>query len=433
MDHVPVGGHMALDERLRYILEEEEPPITKIRITSEAFKKMKLYAGLISEMAGREVECFGLLLNHQDKYDDIARDVFLGPEQQVTASSVNFDDFNTVYRIQKEDNKKICGMWHNHADFESFHSHKDDGHITNLYINNRWNTIPILRVKYSPQMTYNNGILTIKVDNKIITIKTEEKLEVEAEEVIERKFINSIVINKHLYSGGDPELWKSYYGEALIETKKGREKIKNLELELVEEENGIMKDLKTMIKECGEKIRYQGRKLKEYVNYDNLLKKHSGLETKTETKPEEQKNNLEAKVGEENLSQDKQAETKKEQYGYKGRLRNFYKSYEPYDEIDRAMVSVAKMLAGDYHIRRKTTEKLKELKRTYTKRAKYAASEAALYAGIEALAMSVAVLDRIEKASLNYLNKTRPDISELIKKGAPFSEIAKQYNKKTKK
>lgn len=35
----------------------------------------------------------------------------------------------------------------------------------------------------------------------------------------------------------------------------------------------------------------------------------------------------------------------------------------------------------------------------------------------------------VEKASMNHLEKTRPDVAYLIKKGASFSEISEQYFK----
>ncbi len=44
-------------ERVRKIMEDEELPISKLRITQEALDKLNMYAKITSEIAGDAIEC----------------------------------------------------------------------------------------------------------------------------------------------------------------------------------------------------------------------------------------------------------------------------------------------------------------------------------------------------------------------------------------
>ena len=53
------------------------PEINSVKITEEAFKKMNLYAGVVSEIIGSDKECVGTLMNYKGKHDNIVRDIHL--------------------------------------------------------------------------------------------------------------------------------------------------------------------------------------------------------------------------------------------------------------------------------------------------------------------------------------------------------------------
>ncbi|MEM4244820.1 MAG: hypothetical protein QW404_00015 [Candidatus Nanoarchaeia archaeon] len=56
-------------------------------------------------------------------------------------------------------------------------------------------------------------------------------------------------------------------------------------------------------------------------------------------------------------------------------------------------------------------------------------TEAGYFLIIGILEIMINIMRFIEKTSINYLEKTRPDVASMMKKGKPFNEIAKQYFK----
>jgi len=456
-------------------MNTEDKTRRKVRITREAFEKMNRYAKFVSEIVGEDIECGGRLLNYYYKEDDVARDIYLSEWQEVTSAEGFLNSGPSLEEMLNED-QKICGMWHSHGGIQPFHSSYDNTHSELLYKTSfMGNKVVTGKKEHKPKIKREKETLhirlgrdSIKYKDKVITIKGQDgetvniRIEGTVEEITgeqreEMSIINSIVINKESYLNGIQELGRGYYAEGLIQ-KTGRlfERQKNLELEIVEEDNGIKKDNETLIKEVGERVKYRGIKLKEHPNYETVLRKYTGLEEKTQ----------ERGINEDKLEQQK---------GYKHKLRKFYETYPTEDETDQAIVNIAKILAGDYkargkrvwkwedktkeawkqyksikklpkekvadlgkiydnvkensYLKRKHPEKIRKLERMCTG-TKYHMGNACIYAGMGMLTVSIVALKGIETVSLNYLNKTRPDVVEMIREGAKFSEITKQYYSK---
>jgi hypothetical protein len=265
-------------ERIRKIIEDD--PIKKVRITEEAFQKMNLYAKIASEIAGEDIECRGYLLNYMNFYDDLARDVYLEPYEIATSTRVILDEGDRIREMRAatiDNNKKISGIWHSHGNMTGFHSEDDDRWLEKMYTTNKRNKIELARTEIESQTTYKEGILEVRVGDFVLEIKTNEQPEVKTEKTIQRKFMNSIVTTKELYDSGNMRKGGSYYCESLMENRDGgKNKLENLEIELVKEENGIGKKPGEIAMECGEKITYNGRLLREHPNYEDILMKYSG-------------------------------------------------------------------------------------------------------------------------------------------------------------
>jgi len=412
------------------IEEKVEEPIKKTKITREAFQKMNLYARLVSEIAGRDVECAGFLLNESDAYDDVVRDVYLSKGQTVTQANGNFDeekDAESFAEIKKK-NKKVSGIWHSHGSIIVCHSQDDDRHLRKMYTTkSKNNKITVGKTKTEPQIKMENEKIKIKSDNniiqyednvlsirtekgKILKINIEGKIkEIEEEQLKEEGFMYSIVINKKSYLDNLLERGSSYYSECLIgENLLTPRKLENLELEIVEEENGIAKDEETLVKEIGERVTHDEKLLKENPNYQNILNKYAKKEEKTHN-----------------------------------RFREFYQNYKPVDEMDNIIVSIAKILSGDSKISEELgiKDRAKKIISNYKatrprkqkslyRRMKPTLQMTALWVGMGILGITYLALTGIEKASISYLKKTRPEIAQMMERGDKFSDMLKVYHKK---
>ncbi len=408
---------MAIDRIIWDIMKEKEKinirvsevqHARKLKITREALEKLNLYARLVSEITEEDIECRGALLNYVHTHDDIIRDVYLEPGQGVTAVEAKSEDFSKIiemrHAIHKE-NKNICGVWHSHGNMGTFHSSKDDIWIDNLYNTNKLSKIQLGKINCEYQTTYEDGILNIKVEDKLVTVVLDGRpCFVNAEQVIERKFVNSIVVNRNMYLHGIHNRGESYYAECMIEGKNGNKtKAKNLELEIVEENNGINKDIETLLKECGERVAYKGAFLKDHENYNRILENYPRLGSR------------------ENRRKTK-AKTK-----HKPKLE------KPKEESDREpsdLQDTNNKAEINEHPEGACDEKPTNSESIYKDKIKPAIEDMCIYAGMGLLALSIVVLSSIERVSLNELNKTRPDIAYMIKKGRPFTEVSRQYFRK---
>jgi len=64
------------------------------------------------------------------------------------------------------------------------------------------------------------------------------------------------------------------------------------------------------------------------------------------------------------------------------------------------------------------------------KKTKYAIGIAGMYAGMGALQLLVWLFGLVEKQSINYLNKTRPEVANMMRRKEPFHKVAEEYFRK---
>ncbi len=404
---------MTIDKKILDIMKEKErinskaaeaQLIKKLRITREALEKLNLYARLVPEITEEDIECRGALLNYMQMHDDVTRDVYLEPGQGVTSVEAKSDDFSKIIEIRQavhKENKNICGIWHSHGNMGAFHSDKDDIWLDNLYDTNKLSKIQLGKINCEYKTTYEDGLLKIKIGDKIVTMISDGRpCFVNAEQVIERKFVNSLVVNREMYLDGMEKRGESYYAECMMESRNGdKTKAKNLELEIVEENNGINKDIDILLKECGERVSYKGALLKDHENYDRVFRNYTrskGKKTKTKTR-------------------------------HKPKLK---KQKEEFNRKLNCLQEAGNKAEADGHSDKAYDEKPTKPKPIYKDTIKSAIGDVCIYAAMGFFALSIVVLSNIERISLNELNKTRPDIAYMIKEGRPFHEISKQYFKK---
>lgn len=288
--------------------------INSVRITKEAFEKIKKYARLTSKIMGQDMECSGLLIGSRN--DDVARDAML-LEQDVGVNSCNYIN-NSVAEACKY---KVVGIWHSHGSHPVFHSYYDDGHLKKIYIlNSRKPPIKVNdKVKEIKGIEIDGKSLVIKISDWCLRIYSPNprllKALVTNVEKIKPEyfnFANSIVINKDTYEGKN-----SYYAESLVQKTpenprnsdiKNTRKLKNLELAFVNENNNIILDDKSLLKEIGNKLRYDGLYLRDNPNFKR------------------------AKQGLSN---------------YRTSMQDLYTNYVIENEIDKAVCTIARILAGD--------------------------------------------------------------------------------------
>ncbi len=408
-----VAYAMTIDKKILDIMKEKErinsraaevQLIKKLRITREALEKLNLYSRFVSEITEEDIECRGALLNYMQMHDDITRDVYLEPGQDVTPVAAKSEDFNKIIEIRQavhKENKNICGIWHSHGDMGTFHSDKDDIWLDNLYNTNKLSKIELGKINCEYKTAYENGILKIKIGDKLVTVASDGRpCFINAEQVIERKFVNSLVVNRKMYLNGMEKRGESYYAECVIESRNGdKVKAENLEIEIVEENNRINKDIGILLKECGERVTYKGELLKDHENYSRVFRNYIG--DKVEKKPKIKKK-------------------------HKPKLK---KQKERLNRKLNCLQEAGNKAEANEHSD-KTYDGSTRPNSIYKDKIKFAIGDVCIYAAMGFFALSVVVLSNIERISLNELNKTRPDVAYMIKEGRPFHEISKQYFRK---
>lgn len=282
--------------------------IYSVKITEEVFEKIKKYARLTSKTVGHDVECSGLLTNNQN--DDVARDAIL-VEQDIGPSECSYPN-NSIAEAYKQN--KVVGIWHSHGSNPIFHSYYDDGHLKKIYILNSRKPPIKLRdnVKEIKGSRIEDNALILKISDWYLRIHSENprllKALITKTEKIKPEyfnFANSVVINNK----GDQPYAESLAQKAMENPRtpdiKNTMELKNLELLLIDERNNITLDDKALLKEIGNKLRYNGKYLRDYVNFNKTN-------------------------------------------GYHARMRDFYTNYQVKDHIDNTICTIAKILAGDY-------------------------------------------------------------------------------------
>ncbi len=236
-----------------------------IKITEETFDKICIYAKLVCEETGRDLECLGYLLSDTEKFDGIVTDALLMPKQKVYSGYAIPVDPAQAFRQLREAGKKVIGLWHSHANFGTFHSSTDDDHLEGLVTDLRKNKNLLVGSKrevygigpFKARYDEDSGIFEVSPSNlhskKLIFqlskdgMKEMRGIEDAIKGILEEKmdyigFSYSIVINKNSFQGKQRVKDKSYYAEARFEDPKSRSELiinKNLPLEFIAQKNNI--------------------------------------------------------------------------------------------------------------------------------------------------------------------------------------------------
>lgn len=265
---------------LFYPYKKKIPDISEIKITKEAFQKMNLYASIVSEVIGSDKECLGTLLNYKGMNDNAVRDIHLWKGQIVTSSDGWPGDTMDDYLEAKNRGMKVIGLWHSHGLNHVFHSSYDEkvlnqmyGHIKNKVVTGEKDKNIECIVEGETIRLFEEG------SNKEIRIKGK----IEDIRYIERdecRVLNSIVVNKNSYSREftnpgldrdyDAEVWAGY-------EKNDYKRFKNIRLKFLDETNNIQLDEECLVKEVGEKVKFQGSYLKDLPDYLKVLEKYKKI------------------------------------------------------------------------------------------------------------------------------------------------------------
>lgn len=428
----------------------------KVRITKEAFEKMNEYAKITSEIAGKDVECAGLLLNKYCKEDDIARDVYLCKGQTITSLDDKFDFHQETedYKTILNNNMKINGIWHSHGAITAMHSNDDDGHLKKMYTTKaRLNKITLERKKQKPNLEQNNGNVNIRLGNNnisckkgMITIKTiegnvakiniEGKIKkIEEEKLREEGFVNSVVINRELYKTDIREKGRSYYCESLRGTNPtDARKLKNLELEIVKEENNIEKRKTELVKEIGERVIYEGRILQEHKNYSTVYAKYSNLDIK---KFENYKQKIRKFYNNQNENINQVARILLGEYEREGkkvwkwddRVKEIEKIQKNGNTWGKEMNELYTIIRENKYLKRKHPKTLQRLEKTMKSFDKPAEAKPGFYNSLTYLRATTTNMIKTRNFR-DYANKVRTTILEIANKQESLREIVMEYASK---
>jgi len=337
------------------------PEINSVKITEEAFKKMNLYASVVSEIVGSDKECVGTLMNYKDRHDNIARDIHLWKDQTVTSASGSFGDPSDDYTEAKNRGMDLVGLWHSHGSIGVFHSHDDNNVLSQMYkyIKNR--IITGEKEKSIECIVDGESVkLFEEGSNKEIRLKVNGNIE--NIKYVERDYcyvLNSIVINKNSYSGGyvnpqlgcdyDAEVWAGY-------DRKECKRVENASIELVDEKNEIELNEEELVNEVGSKVKFEGTYLKDLPNYQKVLNRYKksedvkpkdeSIEQLVEETPEEPEDKK--KISLEGIIPFTFQKTTSGN-GYHKEIYDFYSiAKENEDVLISSIGLVGEILAGDY-------------------------------------------------------------------------------------
>jgi LysM repeat protein/proteasome lid subunit RPN8/RPN11 len=358
---------------LFYPNKEGISEINSVKITQEAFYKMNLYASIVSEIIGSNKECGGELLNYQDKYDNLVRDVGLWNQK---VSSIDAVPSQNICEYERQ-NLKDVGIWHSHGGLSVFHSSTDVDTLKRLY-KGTINKVPVHDSKKSLEYVL-DGLEAVKVvipegDGQELVIEGDikgikyVKREGDGTYVsdvvtyLNRRVFNSIVINKNSYSEGysDPRLNHDYDAEIWEGHSKDEPTRKeHVQLEVVDEKNNIRLDEEELVKEVGGKVRFQNYYLKDLPNYQKVLEKYKSIKNQnkcieqivnTEEQPEEKHDITDIVQNQAAESFNQEIEHNQELQGtktYMGRLEEFYDTLNSRnDATDKAISELCRAYSG---------------------------------------------------------------------------------------
>lgn len=351
--------------------EPKIPEIESVKVTEEAFKKMNLYASMVSEIIGEDKECMGTLLNYKTMEDNVTRDVYLWKNQVVTSTSGMPGDYIDKDVEAKKRDMTVTGLWHSHGGIGVFHSSDDNIFLKNMYQditnkvfnNERRKSIECIVEGETVRLLDEGGNKEIKIKGKIDDI-----------ECVERDgyhVLNSIVINKNSYLGcyRNPELHHDYDAEVWIgydKTNDAEKKVKHVNLELIDEINNIQLDEEELVKEVGEKVIFQGSYLRDLPNYQRVLEKYKSkvgeeqdIENNVDDVGQEQNGDLIEQIVKEIPELEDKKKVSLENIlpaqkvsgnGYYKKVNDFYSVKKTdKDRIISTIGLLGEILAGDYH------------------------------------------------------------------------------------
>ncbi|MDP2907056.1 MAG: LysM peptidoglycan-binding domain-containing protein [Nanoarchaeota archaeon] len=277
--------------------EENEKPIHEtpiLKITNEAYKKINLYSKIVSEIFGGDIECGGRMLNYTGMDDGIIRDAYLQYQRVNSGDGDLMDNPSADKNYIQQRGMSWAGMWHSHGGIDPFHSGYDNNRLEKLHDNNKHQRLCTLKSNpkgHYQRKTVRGNKLILEYDLQplsfVINFDSNEAAKAAAENIElhdEVFYTPSLVINKDEYLNDGP--CRKYYAEFLAGNGKDKDvKVKDVKLELVEENNNIIPSLEEMVLEVGEKVRYAvgnrsndpGIKLKNYPNYNKVLEKYKGI------------------------------------------------------------------------------------------------------------------------------------------------------------
>ncbi len=121
-------SHEPVEEECEAHIPIKRNPVAQAYITRSALNKAYTYARLACEVLEESVECYGYLISPQGVRDRLVRDVYLAPNQDVSGGDVRVsgEDVINAGRAIDKMGYRVLGWWHNHADFDTFHSGTDD-------------------------------------------------------------------------------------------------------------------------------------------------------------------------------------------------------------------------------------------------------------------------------------------------------------------
>ena len=287
-----------------------------VKITRAAYQKMSLYARLITEITGLNLECGGLLLDPSAAQDGVTRDIYLLPDQEVTESAGHFgnDSLMQAYGHLKKTRVQVLGLWHSHGSYPPFHSTPDRGTINRVY-------------------SFNAKVCPL-------------------EQGVERMFLaNSIVVNKETYDRPSVNRAGRQFQDPLSDDPtEGKQWQDSLPLEVVDEPSLPQEDPRVLVQELGERVRCAGRRLDEFPNFSTVLASYTpvevGLESVLREEPPEQPcSMLEASLRHEPRTP---AERTQQGFNYQRSMRAYSHDYDRASHSSLLAAEMGKVLAGDY-------------------------------------------------------------------------------------
>ena len=202
--------------------------VSRIILSGRLMREIRLTADLVSEIAGRDIECEGLIVS--DYGNDYAKYSHI-PEQDAAYASCSSQGIEKIFSECYKRNQRVLGVWHSHGSFGVFHSGFDDAHLgtTLIPMAERYSRMLGAKPHYPSKDTIEDVLVSVVVNSK------DEK----------------------------------YYAEEFH----GKDSVQVLLN--IEEDSGRI-DEESLVRNIGQNVRHGGLLLSQYPGYKNILKKYEG-------------------------------------------------------------------------------------------------------------------------------------------------------------